>query len=274
MRMYLSKDGWVTMYEDLLFTAAMLQATEHAAHAPPLEAHLSAWSGLDAERRAAAAAVVRANARVAAVDLCLDAATQRFAAQLLVDCGSNREHPTFKAFFPTPVNEVTRLALEGQRDAMKHFPTVADEVKLTPASAALLPPITAAIADGARALEARASAQLGVTAVSLRQDGWRDEANALRRGVDGALDAHATGAGMTRAYAADFFPAPKPAKPAAATPTDSAPAPDAATHPRAALSEVDQILTLPDSIVRGLGEEFVATLPANVQRIVRARRAD
>ena len=273
MRLYGPTEGWASMHDDVLFTQAMLLATEHGALAPPLKAQLADWAALEGARRSAAAALVRANAQVTAVDLRLDAATQGFASQLLTDCGQNREHPTFRAFFPAPVNEVVRLGLESQRDAMKHFATVADAVKLSPVSAALLSPIHGAIAEGARVLEAREAARLGLTAVSLRQDAWRDATNTARRTVEGALDAHATRCGLPRGYAADFFPAQPPKKKAEAVPQRDAPAPGEATHPRSALSEVDQILTLPDSIVRGLAEEFVATLPANVQRIVRARRA-
>jgi hypothetical protein len=225
------------------------------------------------ERRAAARGLVMANARVAALDLRLDAATQRFGSQPLTDCGQNREHPTFRAFFPAAVNTITRLALESQLDAMKHFPTAAAEVKLTDASSALLEPIRAVVAESQRALEARAQAKLALTAVSLRQDAWRDAANTLRRAVEVALDDHATRCNLPRGYAADFFPAAAPAKKADAAPRREEPAPHEATHPRAALSEADQLLTLPDSIVRGLAEDFVATLPANVQRILRARRA-
>jgi hypothetical protein len=61
-------------------------------------------------------------------------------------------------------------------------------------------------------------------------------------------------------------------------PLSTAPFPAATTParraaPRLVPSDVDQLLWLPDSIVRGLAEDFVATLPANVQRVVRARRA-
>lgn len=273
MRMFPANAGWSSMHDEVLFTMAMLLATEHAGLAPPLEAHLTAWTALEGERRAAARGLVMANARVAALDLRLDDATQRFGAQLLTDCGQNREHPTFRAFFPAAVNTITRLALESQLDAMKHFPTVAAEVKLTEASSARLAPIAPIAAEGRRVLDAREQARLALTAVSLRQDAWRDAANAMRRAVEVALDDHATRHNLPRGYAADFFPAAAPAKKAEATPRRDEPARDEPVHPRSTLSEADQLLTLPDSIVRGLAEDFVATLPANVQRILRARRA-
>jgi hypothetical protein len=273
MRMFPTNAGWSSMHDEVLFTMAMLLATEHTGLAPPLEVHLVAWEALEGERRAAARALVMTNARVAALDLRLDAATQRFGGQLLTDCGQNREHPTFRAFFPAAVNTITRLALESQLDAMKHFPTVAAEVKLSDASGALLDPIDAIAVEARRALDAREQAKLALTAVSLRQDAWRDAANTQRRGVEVALDDHATRCNLPRGYAADFFPAAAPAKKAEAAPRREEPAPNEATHPRAGMSEADQLLTLPDSIVRGLAEDFVATLPANVQRILRARRA-
>ena len=39
-----------------------------------------------------------------------------------------------------------------------------------------------------------------------------------------------------------------------------------------ATPRTDAVLALPDDILRGLAEEFVAALPANVQTVVRARR--
>lgn len=86
--------------------------------------------------------------------------------------------------------------------------------------------------------------------------------------VRGAVARPARGAPSDRRT----LPAATPAKKADAAPRREEPSPRDATHPRAAMSEDDQLLTLPDSIVRGLAEEFVATLPANVQRILRARR--
>jgi hypothetical protein len=46
--------------------------------------------------------------------------------------------------------------------------------------------------------------------------------------------------------------------------------PAVATAPT--LSANDQVLALPDPILKALAEEFVAALPANVQAIVRVRR--
>ncbi len=40
----------------------------------------------------------------------------------------------------------------------------------------------------------------------------------------------------------------------------------------AGLSEAEQVLALPDHLLRALSEDYIATLPADVQAKVRARR--
>jgi hypothetical protein len=63
-------------------------------------------------------------------------------------------------------------------------------------------------------------------------------------------------------------------KPAAApTEPKSAAAPVTPVDPAAGLPPHDQVLALSDTVLRGLADDFVATLPTNVQAIVRARRA-
>jgi hypothetical protein len=106
---------------------------------------------------------------------------------------------------------------------------------------------------------------LRVAAVARRQAAWREAANPLRRAIKTALDDHANENGLPRDYADGFFPAARsPKKPRVKA--GSAPG---ATTP---LSPHEQVLALPDPILRALAEDFVAALPANVQSIVRARR--
>lgn len=279
MRIYLNNDGWDSVYDDANFTVAMLGASVvHAALGAPLDAHTALWAQIDDERRRAAVGVVQANARMAWCNVTLDRATVRFATQLLADCDGQRKHALYTAFFEVAPNEITRLALESQLDAMWKFPTIAGAVQLKAATRELFDAVLDAMAKGREAVKARDAAELAVTSVSRRQAAWRDEANRLRRAIETALDAYANQNGLARDYAGNFFPmaktAKKPSKKATATPAASAPTAAAVTAVATApaLSANDQVLALPDPILKALAEDFVAALPANVQAIVRARR--
>jgi hypothetical protein len=254
MELYNEGNGWDAMHDDLLFTSGMLLASgTHAPLARPLEAHLAKWDALDVDGTQADRDVVKANARVAWVNLDLDGRTTRYGAQLLVDCGGNRGSATFKRFFPVPPNEITRLGLDSQLKAMEKFPTLADEIDLPKASAAAVKQVIAVFEPGREAVAARTEANLGTTRASVKQAAWRDEANALRRAVETALDDYANKQNLPRGYSAGFFPSQKKG-PAKAAPT-----------------EADLVLALPDHVLRLLPESYVTTLPADAQAAVRTR---
>lgn len=66
MRLFQDNDGQAVMYVSLVFTIAMLIASDvHGRLAPPLDAHTHTSEQPHAERRAAEVDVVRADARVA-----------------------------------------------------------------------------------------------------------------------------------------------------------------------------------------------------------------
>lgn len=225
MRLYLHTDGWNFMHDDMLATIATLKASRvHAALAKPLEARLKRWDAIDAESRGAHTAVVEANARVAWVDHELDRVTDRFAAQLLLDCNSNRAHPTFKKFFPEAPSSLTQLGLESQLAAMANFDSIAAHMKLPKASVDALERVTLQFPAAGEALQARRDAQANTANVALEQDAWCDEANKLRRVLETALMGYATTHNHPRAYVDDFFPTQKkPAKKSAAKPGGSRP---------------------------------------------------
>lgn len=256
MRLYVEGDGWDTIHDDLLFTEAMLTASvTHAGLAKPLTAHLKQWDEVDAEGTQADRGVVRANARVAWINVDLDDRTARYGRQLLLDCNGDRGHATFKRFFAAPPNELVRLGLENQLAAMEKFPTLAEELALPKASAASLKAVVALFEPGNQAVEDRGAAALAMTRVSVQQAAWRDEANNRRRAVKTALDDHANRNGLSAGYGDDFFltqkkaPAKKPAEP----------------------SEADRVLALPDAVLRLLPDTYFATLPADAQAAARTR---
>lgn len=254
MELYNEGNGWDAMHDDLLFTAGMLLASEvHARLARSAEAHLVKWDAIDAERTGADRGVVKANARVAWVNLNLDGRTTRFGAQLLLDCNKNSGHSTFRRFFPVPPNEIVRLGLESQLKAMEKYPAFGKEFELTAASDALLAEIVALFEPGNAAVKQRDDAALASSVVSIRQGAWRDEANALRRTIETALDDYANKNNLPRSYSANFFPTQK--KSAA----------------KAAPTEADRVLALPDHVLRLLPESYLTTLPADALAAIRAR---
>ncbi len=273
MRQYRVNDGWVWVYDDSNFTTCMLQASvEHAPLAAPLTAHTALWTQVDASRRIAEFNVVRASAGVAWCNLMLDRHTRRFASQLLTDCDGNRGHSLFTAFFSSAPNQVIDLALESQLDAMKQFPSLAQSETLKSSTRALLQSVLDAMARGKAAVDARRDALLAQAEVSRKQVVWREDANRVRRGIETALDDYANKNDLPREYAEAFFTLPKAAK-KGADKTDEPVENPSTPRSQRTLSEGDQVLALPDAILRGLSDAFVAALPANVQSIVRARRA-
>lgn len=208
MRLYAPNDGLDSMRSDVRQTRAMLKASKvHLSLAKPIDKVLDRWDALDALQRAASDAVTDANALVAWLDLSLDGATRRSVGQLLADTGNNRDHRVFKAFFPEAPGETIRQALESQLDASRHFAAAAEEVGASKAVLAVLKEIAGIDADGRAALKAREEAVLAAARASLKVATWRDDANAVRRGVETALDDHANKSGLSRDYASRFFPA-------------------------------------------------------------------
>lgn len=284
MYLYTIKTGWNAMRGDLTFTIATLDASRtHAPLAHPLETHLATWNRIDTDRTTADDQLLKANARVEWERVSLAEAAANFSAHLLLACGQNRAHPTYVRFFPTAVYTLARMTLERQLDALSEFSTLATEVSLADACATALRALLSAMEQGRAALTARDEATREVTRVSVRQQAWRDEANTLRRKTETALTDHATDHKLARTYAARFFPtrqasrkpaakkdAPSSRTPARPVAQPAQPVAQPVTTP--ATPRTDAVLALPDDILRGLAEEFVAALPANVQTVVRARR--
>jgi hypothetical protein len=268
MKLYTPRDGWDALYDDITFTTAMLEAGDtHTELSKPLARHATRWMQIDADRRTAAVALVKADARVSWCDLTLDRCTTRFATYLLADCSGDRTHDLFVAFFPTAPGDVTRLRLESQLETMKQFPAMPEADKLERNTRAHFQHTLDAMAKGQAALQARDAARTAMAMVSRRQTEWRDEANVLRRNTATGLEQHAIKNTLPRTYGNNFFAPTKSAKKAA----EKVVSPQPAVAPTSA--DVEHILALPDRIIGALAEDFVATLPANVQSIVRARRA-
>jgi hypothetical protein len=206
MKIFNEGSGWDSMHDETLATLAMLEASEiHAALAKPLIHVLDTWDALDADWTAVERAAVRANARVAWINLELDRRTTVFGAQLLADCGANRRHPTYVRFFPEGVAKVVKMGLENQIGVMKKFPIIAGEIDLPKTSVAALKSVTAMFDAADKAILDREAATLNATRISVRVAAWRDEANRHRRTTETALADYANKNGLPRDYPNGFF---------------------------------------------------------------------
>jgi hypothetical protein len=227
MRLYKDGDGFDAMRKDFKFTPSMLKASKvHVELAKPLDEHLARWKALDNEREAVDDGEVEANAAIAWVDLKLDAATERFSAQLLGDCGGKRDHATFKTFFTKTATELKRLGLKSQVEAMRRFSRDAEDVKLSKASATILKELEALFNESELPLKQREGNDNDRARLARRQAQWRDEANKLRRSVKAALDDYAATNDLPADYADAFFPAAPAKKPATKKPAGGGTTPD------------------------------------------------
>ncbi len=208
MRRIEEKTGWESARADVLFTDAGLEAAAvHERLLRAIRARVERWAVIDAARRAAEDAVVRANARVAWVDLLLDRAVRGFSNELLRDVGGRADHKVFAAYFPEPPGEVIRLGLESEITRCEGFRVVRERVALSVAAGAKLDAVEAAMATGRVALEERRQAFAARAGASLDLTTWKEETNAVRESAYVQLRAWALENGEERGYADRFFPA-------------------------------------------------------------------
>jgi hypothetical protein len=206
MRLFSENDGFEAMRRGVRFTQAMLAASaEHRALARPLDALLVQWSTLDAAALAADDGMTDANAHVASHNNRLDAVTRRFAARLIADCGGDREHPTYRRFFPVSVSQIIRLALGRQLEPTRQLVMTAEHVTISRGCRALLDEMVTIEASAHTVLTARETALQEQSRVSQRIATFREEANKARRAIETALDDYANQHHLPRGYAQGFF---------------------------------------------------------------------
>jgi hypothetical protein len=202
-----------------------------AASASRPSAKRSRIFGCDTTLACADDALVDANARVVWLDVVLDAALARFVAQLIADCGGNRNHKTFRAIFPDAPNEIIRLGLESEVETLTALVDEVEHAKLAKPTLALWAAVTGSFPAATAALKARDDATLQVARVGLKLRRWKYDANGARRSIEVAIDQYAIDHGLARDYSGAFFPSREaPKKKRAAKQPD---APDAPVKPTA-----------------------------------------
>ncbi len=228
MRLFTEETSWETARRDVRFTCAALGASSaHKALTPPLQKLLAQWSGLDQERLNAEDALVDANAHVHACDVELDQLVACLSTSLLHnDTKGNRRHPVFVKFFPESPTAVIRLGLESEIDRVERFFVVSREVSPSKETQRILKDIQDTCVRGRKVLAEREETTLDLARVSLKLAGWKESANAVRRSVENALDAHATHEGFARDYSTRFFPTAQRSKRAKRAPIATLPGPN------------------------------------------------
>ena len=215
LRLFTEDTSWEQARHDQRFTRSRLAAHDaHGKLTKPLQALLGDWRTVDGDRLQADDGLVDAHAVVSMVDYLLDEQVGALASRLRYELGGAGadSHPTFRAFFAEAPTNVIRLSLESEIARTRKFHHVAQEITVSPEVKAILKEVNAIQVRGQAALEARQEAQAAVTRVALRIAAWKQAANAARRAVETALDAHANTHHLPRTYAAAFFPQPPPKK--------------------------------------------------------------
>ena len=216
--------SWATMRRELRYTIAMLRAAGmHDDVLREMLAALERWHALDRAMTEAEDGVVDANAGVAWADGELDRRVGAFARDLDHAVDGDREAVTFRAFFAQKPSAVMRLALGAELEETAHFATAAAEVELNGRCKKSLAAVLEARVRGAEALAARDKAEAVEAALPIRVRRFKEDVNALRRGVYNALERHAIEHRLGDDYADGFFMAAPSRRKAQPAPRDAAP---------------------------------------------------
>lgn len=207
------RTSWDDSYTLVTYTADALALAKEdgdkavGALAVPAEAILRRWDELDLERRAKRRAVGRAHALVRRRDLEADAAVTDVHHDVLAHAKQDREAPLFVRLFPSPLSGVIRLALESELPELRALSHKIDDDE-TPAALkkAHQKPIANAIARGELAVRGREEAFAAAGRTSARVASWREDANAVLLGVEGALKQLASQRKLGTGWVDAFFP--------------------------------------------------------------------
>jgi len=205
--------AWDDMYSRVAYTADALGIAGEDGDKPvgalekPVDKLLTQWDALDVERRAKRRAVGRAHALVRRRDVQADEVVKAIHDDALAHVKLDRDAPLFRRLFPDPVSSVVRMALESQLPVMR---TLAHKLGEDETPAALKKAHAKALADaierGDAAIKGREEtfAQAGRT--SARVASWREDANHVLRGVEGALQQIASERRLGSDWVDAFFP--------------------------------------------------------------------
>lgn len=198
---------YIAYVADALALAGEDGDKEVGALAPPVDKLVVRWDGLESERREKRRAVGRTHALVRRRNVQLDAATQSLHDDTLGVVRQDRSHPVFVRLFPDPVSIVIRMALESQLPESRKLALKLEEPE-TPAELrkANAKALGQAITQGEQAVKGREEAFATAGRVSARIAAWREDANHVLLGVEGALKQIASKRRLPGEWVDAFFP--------------------------------------------------------------------
>jgi hypothetical protein len=176
--------------------------------AGPTEKLLKSWETLDIERRARRRAVGKAHALVRRRDMQADKVVIDLHNDVLSAVKQDRDTPLFRRLFPDPLSTVVRMSLESELPELRALSLKLAEEE-TPGSLrkAHTKALDEAIKQGETAVRAREEAFAAAGRTSARIAAWREDANAVLLGVEGALKQIASQRKLDTDWVDAFFPA-------------------------------------------------------------------
>lgn len=207
------KTAWDDAYSRVAYTADAVGLAGEDADKPvgalvkPVEKVLALWEALDVERRTKRRAVGRAHALVRRRDVQADEVVTAIHNDALGHAKQDREAPLFARLFPDRLSNVVRMALESQLPVMRALAHKLAEDE-TPAALkkAHTKPLAEAIERGDAAVKAREEAFAAAGRTSARVASWREDANHVLRGVEGALQQLASERRLGTEWVDAYFP--------------------------------------------------------------------
>lgn len=181
------------------------KATGALAHAA--EKLLVRWEALDTDRRARRRAVGKSHALVRRRDIQADTAATDLHNDTLAHVKQDRSAALFIRLFPSTLSVVVRLSLESELPVLR---TLAHKLAEDETPAALkkahTKPLAEAIDKGEIAIRAREEAFAAAGRVSAKIASWREDANAVLLGIEGALKQIAAERKLGTEWVDTFFP--------------------------------------------------------------------
>lgn len=177
-------------------------ALAHAA-----EKLLARWEALDTDRRARRRAVGKSHALVRRRDVQADSVATDLHNDTLGHVKQDRSAALFIRLFPATLSVVVRLSLESELPVLRALAHKLAEDE-TPAALkkAHTKPLAEAIDRGESAIRGREEAFAAAGRVSAKIASWREDANAVLLGIEGALKQIAAERKLGTEWVDTFFP--------------------------------------------------------------------
>ncbi|MSP61745.1 MAG: hypothetical protein EXR72_15705 [Myxococcales bacterium] len=185
--------------------------TDAAALASGVETILQRGELLHVEKRLRHREILHANALVRRRALQADERITAIRNGALAEVNFDRGHPVFVRLFPEALTPFLRVGLASKLPELRRLDGTLSEPE-TPETLreAHRPPLAETIERGDGALKAREEAQLAAGRTGARIGAWRDDANAVLLGIEGALKTLAAARRSGRDWVDSFFPAGEP----------------------------------------------------------------